>query len=88
MRYPESFRGTGQNGQVLKEDFRNWSRKLHNQKPLDLYPRVKLPYKSIIIVSIFLLSFYPHFRTVFYNDGNRGNCDLRISQVSNNNKRY
>ena len=53
IRYPELFRGTGQNGQVLKEDIRNWSRKLHNHKPLDLYPRVKIPIKSILIVSTF-----------------------------------
>ena len=29
-RFPELFRGTGQNGQILKEDMKNWSRKLHN----------------------------------------------------------
>ena len=29
-RYPELFRGTGQNGQIMKEDLKSWSRKLHN----------------------------------------------------------
>ena len=46
-----NFRGTGQNGQVLKEDMKNWSRKLHKQLPQDLYQRVKTPRKSILMVS-------------------------------------
>ena len=31
------FRGTGQNGQILKEDVVVWSRRLHNKIPPDLY---------------------------------------------------
>lgn len=34
--FPELFRGTGQNGQILKEDLKNWSRKLHNETPPDI----------------------------------------------------
>jgi hypothetical protein len=55
--YPELFRGTGQNGQILKEDMKNWSRKLHNQKPPNLYKKARIPYKSILIVSKSFVSF-------------------------------
>lgn len=50
-RYPDYFRGTGQNGQILKEDMLSWSRRLHAKTPPNIYQRVKIPYKSIIIVS-------------------------------------
>lgn len=32
---PLDFKGTGQNGQVLKEDLNAWTRKLHNEAPPD-----------------------------------------------------
>ena len=48
-RFPMMFKGTGQNGQILKEDLRNWSRKLHNQIPPNLYEKSKVPKKTIFI---------------------------------------
>jgi len=46
-RFPELFRGTGQNGQILKEDLKNWSRKLHNDQPPDIFREVKIPHCQI-----------------------------------------
>lgn len=49
--YPDHFRGTGQNGQILKEDMISWSRRLHYKRPPNIYHRVKIPHKTIMSVS-------------------------------------
>jgi len=36
----------------MKEDLKSWSRKLHNQKPPDLYNKAKTPHKTIISSTI------------------------------------
>lgn len=56
--FPELFRGTGQNGQIMKEDLKNWSRKLHNENPPDIFREETKSYKQILQVSIFLHNFF------------------------------
>lgn len=41
----EMFRGTGQNGQILKEDLKKWSRKLHINCPENMYTDQEIPYR-------------------------------------------
>lgn len=48
-KYPNHFRGTGQNGQILKEDMKCWSRRLHFLEPEDLFKINKRPSRTLII---------------------------------------
>ena len=46
---PNNFRGTGQNGQILEDDMKCWSRRLHFLEPEDLFKVNKKPSRTLTI---------------------------------------
>ena len=50
--YAFRFRGSGQDGEIIRDDLRAWSTKLHLHAPPNLYPRIKVPYRTIFMVSL------------------------------------
>jgi hypothetical protein len=60
----------------MKEDLKSWGRKLHNQKPPDLYSKAKTPHKTILTVSKFFSYVIIFFLVVYINDCSWYNFDL------------
>ena len=61
--YAFRFRGSGQDGEIIRDDLRAWSTKLHLHAPPNLYPRIKVPYRTIFMVSLinlFITFFIEH----------------------------
>jgi hypothetical protein len=52
--YAFPFRGSGHDGEILRDDLRAWSAKLHLHAPPNLYPRIKVPFRTILMVSFLL----------------------------------
>lgn len=83
------FRGTGPNGQLMRDDLKAWSRQLHRTQPKNIFKHTKIPYKTIAVSILFFVMGTYFFYRAFdewtnggTDDGTGGVVETRYSSDS------